>query len=302
MSIATQRHRITPQQLLSSKQQGEKVIALTAYDYSTAKLIDQTGVVDVILVGDSLGMVVLGYPDTLSVTMEDMLHHVKAVSRGTVNAMVVADMPFMSVQVDLPSAVRNAARMIQEGNASAVKVEGATELTLALVKQLTQIGIPVMGHLGFTPQSVQTFGGFKVQAKTMEAVQRLAKDAKALEAAGAFALVLEMIPAEVASLITRILSIPTIGIGAGNACDGQILVIDDFMGKFPDFKPRFVRTYTNTGELLQQAVKQYALDVISGVFPDPEKEAFHFPMEEMDALRVFEQELMLSAEPLYETC
>jgi 3-methyl-2-oxobutanoate hydroxymethyltransferase len=203
--------------------------------------------------------------------------------------------------VDLPSAVRNAARMVQEGRADAVKVEGATELTLSIIKHLTEIGIPVMAHLGFTPQSIHTFGGFKVQAKSMEAVRQLIRDARAVEAAGAFALVLEMIPMEVADVVTRLLTIPTIGIGAGAVCDGQILVIDDFMGKFPDFKPRFVRTYADVGTELQQAVKQYAVDILAGTFPDPEKEAFHFPMEWIDELRALEDALK-ATEPVYEAC
>lgn len=300
MSTASQHRRMTPQQLVAKKQQGEKIVSLTAYDYSTAKLIDQTGVVDFILVGDSLGMVVLGHPDTLSVTMDEMLHHVKAVSRGVERAMVIADMPFMSVHVDLPTSVRNAARMIQEGLANAVKIEGASALTLSVIKHLSEIGIPVMGHLGFTPQSVQALGGFKVQGKTMEAVRQLVRDARALEAAGAFAIVLEMIPAEVAALITRLVSVPTIGIGAGAACDGQILVIDDFLGKFPDFKPRFVRTYANVGDLLQSAVKQYATDILAGDFPDPETESFHFPMTLMDNLRALENELVRQEALLYE--
>ncbi len=301
MSVITKQRRLTPQQLIAKKQRGEKIVSLTADEYSTANLIDQPGVGDFLLVGDSLGMVVLGYPDTLSVTMEDMLHHVKAVSRGTSQALLVADMPFMSVHVDLPSAVRNAARMLQEGNANAVKLEGASELTLSLVKHLTEIGIPVMGHLGFTPQSVQTLGGFKVQAKSMPTVKQLVEDAKALEAAGAFAVVLEMVPSEVAAVVTRLLTIPTIGIGAGVACDGQILVVDDFIGRFPDFKPKFVRTYGKMGLQLKEAVHHYATDILSGEFPHPDTESFHFPAEELEALREFEETYALQ-EPVYESC
>jgi 3-methyl-2-oxobutanoate hydroxymethyltransferase len=293
MSVATQQRRLTPQQLVSKKRQGEKIISLTAYDYSTAKLMDETGDIDFILVGDSLGMVVLGYPDTLSVTMDEMLHHVKAVSRGTRKAMLIADMPFLSVHVDLPSAVRNAGRMIQEGHANAVKIEGASTLTLELVRHLTAIGIPVMGHLGFTPQFVRAFGGFKVQAKSIEAVEQLIHDAQALEAAGCFALVLEMVPAEVATLITRVLSIPTIGIGAGAGCDGQILVVDDFIGKFPDFKPKFVRQYAHVAETLQSAIRQYKCDILSGDFPAPETETFGFPPELLGELRALEGRLAL---------
>ncbi len=297
MSKHSQTRRITAQNLIEKKRRGEKIISLTAYDYSTARILDKTGVVDFVLIGDSLGMVVLGYPDTLSVTMDDMLHHVKAVSRGTDRALVVADMPFMSVHVDFESAIRNAARMVQEGRANAVKLEGASALTLRLVRHLADIGIPVMGHLGFTPQSVQTFGGFKVQAKTLDSVRRLIEDALALQAAGAFALVLEMVPVEVAQLVSRLLAIPTIGIGAGPGCDGQILVIDDFIGKFPDFRPRFVRTYMETQQQLTQAVERYTEDIISGDFPNPLTEAFAFPADLLDGLRLLEAEYT-SAETL----
>jgi 3-methyl-2-oxobutanoate hydroxymethyltransferase len=234
-------------------------------------------------------MVILGYPDTLHVTMDDMIHHVKAVSRGATQTLVVADMPFMSVHVDQPSAIRNAARMVQEGGAGAVKLEGASPLTLGVVQHLVHIGVPVMGHLGFTPQSVHTLGGFKIQARTMDAVHRLLADAHALVDAGVFALVLEMVPMEVAALITRQVNVPTIGIGAGPGCDGQILVIDDMLGRFPDFKPRFVRTYAPMGQILQEAVAQYAMDILSGDFPHPQAEAFHFA--DIAALDAFEQTL-----------
>ncbi len=298
MSVKPQQRRVTPQVLISKKHQGEKIVSLTAYDYSTAKLIDQTGVVDFLLVGDSLGMVVLGYPDTLGVTVDDMLHHAKAVSRGAEHAMVVVDMPFMSVHVNKDEAVRNAARMMQEGRANAVKIEGATPLTLDIVQHLTAIGIPVMGHLGFTPQSVQTLGGFKVQAKTMDAVETLIADTQALQEAGAFAVVLEMVPTEVASLVSGLLEIPTIGIGAGPGCDGQILVVDDFVARFPDFKPRFVRSYAAMGEALQQAVRAYATDILAGDFPHPDAESFHFPREHMDDLRQLEARLQEEAKAM----
>lgn len=293
MSKASQTKRLTAPQLVLKKQRAEKIVSLTAYDYSTAKLIDQTGVVDFILVGDSLGMVLLGHEDTLSLTVDEMLHHVKAVSRGVSRAMVVADMPFMSVHVDQASAVANAARMIQEGRANGVKLEGASPLTLGIIHHLAEIGIPVMGHLGFTPQSVNTLGGFKVQAKSMDAVKQLIQDAQALEAVGAFAVVLEMVPLEVAQLVSRLIDIPTIGIGAGPGCDGQILVVDDFIGKFPDFKPRFVRSYMNMGQQLQAAVHQYAVDILSGEFPSTDLESFHFPPEALDALRALESELIV---------
>jgi len=278
---------ITPQQIISKKQAGEKIVSLTAYDYSTAKLIDQTEAVDFILVGDSLGMVVLGYPDTVHVTMADMLHHVKAVARGVSRSLVVADMPFLSVHVDLKTAVENCGRMLQEGSAQAVKIEGASEWTLQLISRLTEMGIPVMGHLGYTPQSINTLG-IKVQAKTMEAAETLIQDAQALEAAGAFAVVLEMVPTEVSALVSRMLTIPTIGIGAGPNCDGQILVLDDFLGRYPDFTPKFARRYMQFSEDLKAAIQQYAIDIIAGDFPHIQNESFHFPADQLENLQAYE--------------
>ncbi len=281
-----------PLDLRLKKQNGQKIVSLTAYDYGTAKLLDQAGVVDFILVGDSLGMVVLGYPDTLSVTMEDMLHHLKAVTRGVSQTMVVVDMPFLSVHTDFTLAIQNAGRMMQEGRAQAVKIEGASLFTLEVIEHLTEIGIPVMGHLGLTPQSIQTLGGYKVQGKTMSAVKQLVEDAMALEAAGVFAVVLEMLPWEVAALVSEVVSVPTIGIGSGAACDGQILVIDDFIGKFPDFKPRFVRTYGQFAEMLTTATQEYAVDIHAGLFPNAASESVHFPASELDQLRAYQADLV----------
>ncbi len=262
--------------LRRKKEKGEKIVSLTCYDYSTARILDQAGV-DMLLVGDSLAMTVLGHPNTLSVTVDEMLHHSKAVSRGAKHAMVVSDMPFMSYQADHQEAIRNAGRFLQEGGAQAVKLEGASERIINVVRHLVEIGIPVVGHLGFTPQMLNTIGGFKVQGKSLEDVKQLIGGALRLQEAGAFALVLEMVPVEVADLITRRLRIPTIGIGAGNGCDGQILVVDDVLGRYSELTPRFVRQYMNSGALITEAVQQYATDIQSGVFPHNQDEAFAFP-------------------------
>lgn len=262
--------------LKRKKEKGEKIVSLTCYDYSTARILDQAGI-DMLLVGDSLAMTVLGHPNTLSVTMDEMLHHVKAVSRGAKNAFVYADMPFMSYQADPVEAVRNAGRFIQEGGAKAVKLEGASDRVIEVVRHLVEIGIPVVGHLGFTPQMLNTLGGFKVQGKNLEDVKQLIGGALRLQEAGAFALVLEMVPVEVAQLITRRLRIPTIGIGAGNVCDGQVLVVDDLLGRYSELAPRFVRKYLNSTALIGEAVQQYGVDIQSGGFPDNQTEAFGFP-------------------------
>lgn len=264
--------------LRRKKDKGEKIVSLTCYDYSTARILDEAGV-DFLLVGDSLAMTVLGHPNTLAVTVDEMLHHVKAVVRGTHDALVVADMPFMSYQADHTEAIKNAGRFLQQGGAQAVKLEGASDRVVEVVRHLVEIGVPVMGHLGFTPQSVNTLGGFKVQGKTLEDAKRLIGGALRLQEAGVFALVLEMVPVEVASLITRRLRIPTIGIGAGNACDGQILVIDDVLGRYSELTPRFVRRYMASSSLIEDAVSTYAEDIRSGKFPDNESEAFAFPDE-----------------------
>ena len=232
-----------------SKQQGNKISMLTAYDYSTAKLMDEAGI-NAILVGDSLGNVVLGYEDTLSVTMEDMIHHGAAVARGAKNAMVVLDMPFMSYQTSVYDAVVNAGRLMKEGRASAVKLEGGKEVC-PQVKAITEAGVPVMGHLGLTPQSINALGGHRVQGKTQQAAQKLLDDARALQKAGAFAVVLECVPEKLAEKVTKELEIPTIGIGAGAGCDGQVLVYQDMLGMFSDFTPKFVKKFANVGQVMK---------------------------------------------------
>jgi 3-methyl-2-oxobutanoate hydroxymethyltransferase len=252
----------------AAKQKGERLSMLTAYDYSTAKLIDEAGV-NSILVGDSLGMVMLGYKSTLEVTVEDMIHHSAAVARGVENALVVTDMPFMSYQASDYDAVVNAGRIIKEGHADVVKLEGGVEFE-STIRAITRASIPVCGHIGLTPQSVNAFGGFKVQGKTLEAVKKLIEDAKAVEAAGAFALVLEGVPAGVGRLVTRSVSIPVIGIGAGVECDGQVLVYQDMLAMYGDFKPKFVKQYGNVGEVMRQCFKDYHNEVVNGVFPSDE--------------------------------
>lgn len=264
------------------KQSGRKIVALTAYDYSTAKMLDQAGV-DLILVGDSLAMVALGHKTTHAVTVEEMLHHTKAVTRGVENAFVVADLPFMSYQVDLTQAITNAGRFIKEAEAQAVKLEGATDLNIEIITRLVGMGIPVMGHLGFTPQSIHGLGGTRVQGKKAEEAVKLMKDAMSLQDAGVFSLVLEMVPSFVAKLITEKLTIPTVGIGAGNACDGQILVTDDLLGKYTDFHPRFVRRYAEFSKDSQQAVANYANDVMNQSFPS-DAESFSLAKSEEDEL------------------
>ena len=251
-----------------AKQKNEKLSMLTAYDYSTAKIIDEAGI-NGILVGDSLGMVCLGYEDTLSVTMEDMIHHTSAVTRGAKNTLVVADMPFMSYQTCVYDAVVNAGRLIKEGRAQAVKLEGGIEVC-DKIEAIVKASIPVMGHIGLTPQSVNAFGGFKVQGKGEEAAKKLIDEALAIEKAGAFAVVLECVPAKLAAIISEKLSIPTIGIGAGVNCDGQILVYQDMLGLFSDFTPKFVKKYENLGEKMNIAFKKYIEEVKDGVFPAEE--------------------------------
>ena len=252
----------------AAKAKGEKLSMLTAYDYSTAKLEDESGI-NGILVGDSLGNVVLGYEDTVSVTMEDMIHHGAAVARGAKNALVVVDMPFMSYEVTVEEAVRNAGRLMKGGRAGAVKLEGGVRVA-EQIRAIVKAGIPVMGHIGLTPQSINVFGGFKVQGKSEEAARALLADAKAVEEAGAFAVVIEAVPAALAQMITDAVSIPTIGIGAGAGCDGQILVYQDMLGMFSDFTPKFVKRYANVGEVMREAFASYAAEVASGAFPTEE--------------------------------
>ena len=260
---------------LDHKQKGEKISMLTAYDYSTAKLVDQAGI-DGILVGDSLGNVMLGYEDTLSVTVEDMIHHGVAVARGVKNALVVIDMPFLSYQTSVYDAVKNAGRLVKEGHAGAVKLEGGKEFA-PQIRAITAASIPVMGHLGLTPQSIHTLGGYRVQGKTEAAAQKLLEDALAVQEAGAFALTLECVPAKLAQLITQKLSIPTIGIGAGAGCDGQVLVYQDMLGMFNDYTPKFVKRFAEVGEVMKNAFAEYNRQVKEGSYPD---EAHSFGMDE----------------------
>lgn len=252
------------------KERGEKISMLTAYDYSTAKLEDEAGV-NSILVGDSLGNVVLGYEDTISVTMEDMIHHGAAVARGAKNALVIVDMPFMSYQTSVYDAVVNAGRLMKEARAGAVKLEGGKEVC-PQIKAIVEAGIPVCAHLGLTPQSINAFGGFRVQGKTEAAAKKLLEDAEAIQQAGAFAAVLEGIPRKLADLATQRLTIPTIGIGAGNGCDGQVIVYQDMLGMFSDFTPKFVKRYAEAGEMMKRAFRQYIEEIQSGVFPGEEHE------------------------------
>lgn len=251
-----------------SKKNGEKLTMLTAYDYTTAKLLDESGV-DSILVGDSLGMVVLGYDDTLSVTMEDMIHHSSAVARGAKNALVITDMPFMSYQTSVYDAVVNAGRLVKEGKAQAVKLEGGIEFC-EHIKAIVKASIPVCAHIGLTPQSINAFGGFKVQGKGKQEAQRLLDEARAVEEAGAFAVVLECVPAKLAKKISESISIPTIGIGAGAGCDGQVLVYQDMLAMYPNLKPKFVKQYAQVGNVMKDAFKQYIAEVKSGAFPSEE--------------------------------
>lgn len=252
----------------NAKAKGEKLSMLTCYDYSTAKLVDQSGV-NSILVGDSLGMVMLGYEDTLSVTMEDMIHHTAAVARGAKNALVVADMPFMSYHTTTEEAVKNAGRLIKEGRANAVKLEGGTEF-VPQIKAIVRASIPVMGHIGLTPQSVNAFGGFKVQGKDAKKALELINSAKALEEAGAFAIVVECVPELLAKKLTEAVNIPIIGIGAGKYCDGQVLVYQDMLDMYGDMKPKFVKQYAHAGDIMREAFAQYDREVKSGEFPSAE--------------------------------
>lgn len=264
-----------------AKKNGEKLTMLTAYDYTTARLIDEAGV-NSILVGDSLGMVVLGYDDTLSVTMEDMIHHSRAVARGAKNALVITDMPFMSYQTSVYDAVVNAGRLVKEGKAQAVKLEGGAEFC-EHIKAIVNASIPVCAHLGLTPQSINAFGGFKVQGKGRQAAQKLLDEARAVEQAGAFAVVLECVPAKLAEKISQSISIPTIGIGAGAGCDGQVLVYQDMLAMYPNFKPKFVKQYAQIGSTMKDAFSQYISDVKSGAFPS-EEHTFGIDDEIIDSL------------------
>ncbi len=267
--------RTTVIKIKEMKQKGEKITMLTAYDYGTARIVDEVGV-PLILVGDSLGMVMLGYQSTIPVTLDEMLHHTKAVVRGTTNAMVIGDMPFMTYHLSIEQAMQNAARFLQEAGCQAVKLEGG--VTVAdKVKKVVDCGIPVMGHIGLTPQSILQLGGHKIQGRSPEAARRMLEDARALEEAGAFAVVLETVPAPLATLITRSISIPTIGIGAGIGCDGQVQVINDILGSFADFVPKHAKQYAKLTDIIKKAVTDYHNEVKSGTFPT---EAQSFTMDE----------------------
>ncbi len=260
--------KITTKKIIEKKQQGKKIVTLTSYDYSLAKLVDESGI-DLILVGDSLSMVMLGYKNTLSVTMDEMIHHTKAVTRAVSNALVVGDMPFLSYKVDVKDAVLNAGRFIQEGGAEAVKVEGGTEIC-STIKAIIDADIEVMGHIGLTPQAIYRFGGFLVQAKTIDAAKKLVMDAINLQNVGCFSIVLESIPWQIAKIVTNAIDIPTIGIGAGPHCDGQILVLHDMLGIFTEFKPKFLKYFGNIGESILNALKTYKNEVENGIYPGPE--------------------------------
>ncbi len=251
--------------LKAKKQRGEKIVMFTVYDYPTARLVDEAGV-DIAFIGDTLGMVVLGYDTTIPVTMEEMLHHVKAAARGTARAHVLADMPFMSYQVSAEDALRNAGRLLKEGGAQSVKLEGGVQVA-ETVRRIVEAGIPVMGHLGLTPQSINQLGGYKIQGKTPKAAVRLLNDAVALEQAGAYAVVLECVPVHLAKAITERISIPTIGIGAGVHCDGQVQVFHDLLGLYQGFQPRHAKRYASVGASIRDAVRAYAEDVRAGRFP-----------------------------------
>jgi len=260
--------RVTISDIKDMKFRGEKIPIITSYDYTSAKIVDTTGI-PVILVGDTLGQVVLGYDSTIPVTMDEMIHHTKAVARGAKHALIVGDMPFMSYQASISAAMHNAGRFLQEGGAQTVKLEGGVSMA-PTVHRMVSSGIPVMGHIGLTPQSVNQMGGYKVQGKSLKAAVQLIEDARALEQAGAFAIVLECVPASLAKLITERVSIPTIGIGAGKACDGQVQVFHDMLGLFSDFAPKHAKQYANLGETISSAVTEYISEVKDERFPGSE--------------------------------
>jgi 3-methyl-2-oxobutanoate hydroxymethyltransferase len=262
------KEKITIVDLQKKKEAGEAITMLTAYDYPTGVLVDRAGI-DIILVGDSLAMVVLGHETTVSVTMDEMLHHCRAVARGARDPLLVGDMPFMSYQASVTEAIRNAGRFLKEGNMDVVKLEGGRPVA-PTVRAIVDAGVPVMGHIGLTPQSVSKLGGYRVQGKDVAAAKALIDDAMALEQAGAFSLILEAIPSPVAEIISDRVSIPTIGIGAGPHCDGQVLVIHDLIGLFEGFLPKFVKQYANIFPTIEEALNQYRQDVIDGAFPAPE--------------------------------
>jgi len=285
--------KVTIKDIIEKKKNGEKIVSITSYDYSFAKLVDGSGI-DLVLVGDSLSMVMLGHSNTLSVTMDEMIHHTKAVSRGVSNALIVGDMPFLSYKIDIKEAVRNAGRFIQEGGAEAVKVEGGTEMC-PTIKAIIEADIQVMGHIGLTPQAIYKFGGFLVQGKTIEAAKKLILDAKNLEEIGVFSIVLESIPWQIAKLITKSINIPTIGIGAGRYCDGQILVIHDMLGIFTDIKPKFIKYFGKIGESISRALEEYRNEVTNGLYPDREH-SYEFPQDELEEINQWFEKVDINEE------
>jgi 3-methyl-2-oxobutanoate hydroxymethyltransferase len=285
--------KVTAKKIIEKKKKGEKIVTITSYDYSFAKIVDDCGI-DLILVGDSLSMVILGYKNTLAVTMDEMIHHTKAVTRGVSNAMVVGDMPFLSYKIGVKKAVRNAGRFIQEGGAEAVKVEGGAKIC-PTIKAMIDADIQVMGHIGLTPQAIYEFGGFLVQGKTIEGAKTLITDAKKLEKAGVFSIVLESIPWQIAKLITQSVDVPTIGIGAGSYCDGQILVINDMLGLFTDFKPKFLKYFGDIGNSVKMAINNYKNEVNNSIYPDIEH-SYEFPKEDLDEIEEWFENIDLENE------
>jgi 3-methyl-2-oxobutanoate hydroxymethyltransferase len=274
--------RMTTFKIRQLKEKGKKIVMLTAYDAPTAAILSECGV-EMILVGDSVGNSLLGYESTIPVTLDDVIHHCAAVARARADSLIIGDMPFMSYKVSEEQALENCARMLQEGGAEAVKIEGAGRVT-DIVRSVVDSGIPVMGHIGLTPQSIFQVGGYRVQGRTAEMAEFLVEQAKGLEEAGAFSLVIELVPSETAKLITEAVGIPTIGIGAGPYCDGQVLVLWDMLGLFEDFKPKFVKKYTNIRDVIRNAVKEYSDEVRNGAFPDAEHS---FEMSEEETGRLY---------------
>lgn len=277
-----ERKKVTPVDVQAMKKEGKRITMLTAYDYPMALLEDRAGI-DIILVGDSLGMTVLGYDNTIPVTMEEMLHHTKAVTRGAKHCLIIGDMPFMSYNTSDRDAIYNAGRFMKEGGADAVKLEGGASVK-DIVRAIVRAGIPVMGHIGLTPQTISMLGGFKVQGKDAQAAQRIIDDALSLEDAGAFSVLLEAVPAPIARRITERLTVPTIGIGAGIHCDGQVLVVHDMLGLFDRFTPKFVKRYANLSEEVLKALGAYIGEVQTGAFPT-EQHSFHIDEKELAKLK-----------------
>ncbi len=275
--------RKTTYKIKQSKVKGKKIVMLTAYDAPTASILSECGV-DMILVGDSVGNTLLGYESTIPVTLDDVIHHSAAVARAKPDCLIIGDMPFMSYKVSVEQALENCSLMLQEGGAEAVKIEGASTRVVDIVRAVVDSGIPVMGHIGLTPQSIFQLGGYRIQGRTAEMTEVLVEQAKALEDAGAFSIVIELVPSETAKLISESISIPTIGIGAGPHCDGQVLVLWDMLGLFEDFKPKFVKKYANIRNVIIDAVKEYSEDVRKGVFPEPEHS---FEMSEEETGRLY---------------